>query len=80
MKKIPGESRGTSPFGSRLGGLGLGVVWFAFLAVSDPARPLWLRIGYGVTALVFAAGMTAELVMTGKRRHGAAKDLTDERS
>ncbi|MER7491742.1 hypothetical protein ABT033_03675 [Streptomyces pharetrae] len=54
------------------------MVRFAFLAFSNPARPLWLR-GYAVTAFVSAAGTAAELVAAGRRRRGVAKGTAGER-
>ncbi|SDM79563.1 hypothetical protein [Streptomyces wuyuanensis] len=72
MTEVRAEERRPSRALQRLGGL-LGVTWFTFLTFSDPDRPLWLRVGYAVTALVFAAGTTAELVTAGRRRFRATE-------
>ncbi|UQA93119.1 hypothetical protein [Streptomyces halobius] len=47
------------------------MAWFSFLAFSDSDRPSWLRVCYAATALVFAVGTAAELVIAGRRRRRA---------
>ncbi|WP_031079818.1 hypothetical protein [Streptomyces sp. NRRL S-118] len=56
----------------------VGTVWFAFLAASGDERPTWLRIGYAVTAAVFAGGAVATSVIGLRKRSGRAAKAADE--